>query len=139
MLQSDDKDDFSIENTLLIWIILLVHYFNSKKRMHAYSFCCLCHAYGRLSLEVCIAVSSIHSLRLSGGAMVLGKLLVQECPTAWVIVGQGPTALAVAADFGCLDVFTLIYPFFPPSPSLWESARQTQNSQPTISYFHFYH
>ena len=26
-------------------------------------------------------------------------------------VGQGPTALVVGADGGCLDVFTLIYPF----------------------------
>ena len=26
-------------------------------------------------------------------------------------VGQGPTALAVGAGGGCLDIFTLIYPF----------------------------
>ena len=38
-------------------------------------------------------------------------------------VGQGPTALAVGAGGGCLDIFTLIYPFFPLSPSLWETAR----------------
>ena len=38
-------------------------------------------------------------------------------------VGQGPTALAVGADGGCLDIFTLIYPFSPLSPSLWEMAR----------------
>ena len=35
----------------------------------------------------------------------------------------GPTALAVGAGGGCLDIFTLIYPFFPLSPSLWETAR----------------
>ena len=29
------------------------------------------------------------------------------------IVGQGPTALAVGAGGDCLDIFTLIYPFFP--------------------------
>ena len=40
-----------------------------------------------------------------------------------MIVGQGPIALAVGAGGGCLDIFTLIYPFFPPSPSLWERAR----------------
>ena len=39
------------------------------------------------------------------------------------IVGQGPTTLAVGAGGGCLDIFTLIYPFFPLSPSLWETAR----------------
>ena len=38
-------------------------------------------------------------------------------------VGQGPTALAVGACGGCLDIFTLIYLFSPLSPSLWETAR----------------
>ena len=33
----------------------------------------------------------------SGGAMVLGKLPVQGRPTLWMIVGRGPTALAVGA------------------------------------------
>ena len=32
----------------------------------------------------------------------------------WLIVGQGPTALAVGADGGCLDIFSLIYHFFLP-------------------------
>ena len=43
--------------------------------------------------------------------------------TIWIIVRQGPTALAVGAGGGCLVIFTLIYPFFPLSPSLWETAR----------------
>ena len=30
-----------------------------------------------------------------------------------MIVGQGPTALAVGAGGGCLDIFTLICPFSP--------------------------
>ena len=48
----------------------------------------------------------------SGGAMMLGKLPVP---------GQGPTALAVGAGGGCLDIFTLIYLFyFPLSLSLGE-------------------
>ena len=55
--------------------------------------------------------------------MVLGKLPVPGRPTIWITVGQGPTALAVGADGGCLDIFTLVYPFFPLSPSLWETAR----------------
>ena len=54
---------------------------------------------------------------------MLGKLPVPGRPTTWITVGQGPTALAVGAGGGCLDIFTLIYPFFPLSPSLWETAR----------------
>ena len=57
--------------------------------------------------------------------MVLGKLPVPGRPTIWITVGQGPTALAVGAGGGCLDIFNLIYPFFPLSPSLWETARYT--------------
>ena len=51
-------------------------------------------------------------------SLVLGKLPVPGRPTIWMIVGQGPTALAVGAGGGCLDIFTQIYPFFPLSPSL---------------------
>ena len=40
----------------------------------------------------------------------------------WITIGQGPTALTVGAGGG-LDIFTLIYPFSPLSPSLWETAR----------------
>ena len=58
--------------------------------------------------------------------MVLGKLPVPGRPTFWMIVGQEPIALAVDAGVGgggCLDIFTLHYPFSPLSPSLWETAR----------------
>ena len=55
--------------------------------------------------------------------MVLGKLPVPGRPTIWISVGQGPTALAVGAGGGCLDIFTLIYPFSPLSPSFWVTAR----------------
>ena len=55
--------------------------------------------------------------------MVLGKLPVPGRPTIWFTVGQGPTALTVGAGGGCLDIFTLIYPFSSLSPSLWETAR----------------
>ena len=54
---------------------------------------------------------------------MLGKLPMPGRPTIWITVGQGPTALAIGAGGGCLDIFTLIYPFFPLSPSLWETAR----------------
>ena len=55
--------------------------------------------------------------------MVLGKLPVPGRPTIWMIVGQGPTALAVGAGGGCLDIFTLLFLFCSLSPSLWETAR----------------
>ena len=60
---------------------------------------------------------------IGGGAKVLGKLPLPGRPTIWITVRQGPIALAVGAGGGCLDVFTLSYPFSPPSPSLWETAR----------------
>ena len=62
-------------------------------------------------------LSSLHHATLvtiwgwSGGAKVLGKLPVPGRPTIWIKVGKGPTALAVGAVGGCLDIFTLIYPF----------------------------
>ena len=55
--------------------------------------------------------------------MVLDKRPVLGHPTILITVGQGPTALAVGAGGGCLDIFTLIYPFSPLSPSLRETAR----------------
>ena len=75
----------------------------------------------------------------SGGAMVLGKLPVPGRPTIWMIVGQGPIALAVGAGWGCLDIFTLLYPFSPLSPSLGDgpikieilSQRAANPKQPT--------
>ena len=36
--------------------------------------------------------------------MVLGKLPVLGRPTIWMIVGQGPIALALGAGGGCLDI-----------------------------------
>ena len=73
--------------------------------------------------------------------MVLGKLPVPGLPTIWLTVGQGPTALAVGVGGGCLDIFTLIYPFASLSPSLWETVRYrlkyclkgllNQNNKPT--------
>ena len=42
----------------------------------------------------------------SGGAKVLGKLPVPGVLLLWIIVGQGPIALAVGAGGGCLDIFS---------------------------------
>ena len=63
---------------------------------------------------------SFHIVRRgwSSGAMALGKLPVPGRPTIWIIVGYGPNALAVGAGWGCLDIFTLLYPFSPLSPPL---------------------
>ena len=70
--------------------------------------------------------ASLHLLAFwrgwSGGAMVLGKLPVPGRPTIWITVGQGPTALAVGADGGCLE-FLLSSILSPLSPCLWETAR----------------
>ena len=54
--------------------------------------------------------------------MVVGKLPVPG-PTILMIVGQGPIALTVGAGWGCLDIFTILCPLSPLSPSLWETAR----------------
>ena len=51
-------------------------------------------------------LSTSHTaLILGGGVMVLGKLPVPGRPTIWIIVGQGPTALAVGAGGGCFGHF----------------------------------
>ena len=46
-----------------------------------------------------------HGRGWSGGAMVLGKPPVPGRPTFVITVWQGPTALAVGAGEGCLDIF----------------------------------
>ena len=64
---------------------------------------------------------------LHGGGRVVRRCWVNlQCRGVlliWIIVGQGPVALAVGAGGGCLDIFSLICPFSPLSPSLWETAR----------------
>ena len=57
--------------------------------------------------------------------MVLGKLPVPGRPAIWMVVGQGPIALAVGAGGGCLDIFTL-YPFFSFSFSLGDDLIKTE-------------
>ena len=53
---------------------------------------------------------------LSGGAMVLRKFPVPGHPTIWIIVGQGPIALAVGAGGGLfVHIFShLSFLFFLP-------------------------
>ena len=67
-----------------------------------------------------------HFNPLWGGRVVRWSWVNFQCRGVlliWMIVGQGPTALAVGAGGGGLDMFTLNYPFFLLSPSLWETAR----------------
>ena len=76
-----------------------------------------------LTTEASCSCTIIAMRGWSGGAMVLGKLPVPGRPTIRITVGQGPTALAVGAGGGCLDIFTLVYLFSPlppppPPPSL---------------------
>ena len=59
-----------------------------------------------------LSLQRIPSSATGDGAMVLGKLPVPGRPTIWVVVGQGPIALAVGAGGGCLDIFSLLCPFF---------------------------
>ena len=68
----------------------------------------------------------VSDLDIWGGWMVQWCWVNFQCRGAfliWLIVGQGPSALAVDADGGCLDIFTLVYLFSLLSSSLWETAR----------------
>ena len=82
-----------------------------------------CHCLA-IKKEICILAQTLFFyffftiLEWSGSAMVLGKLPVPGHTTIWMIVGQGPIALAVGAGGGCLDIFTLFYLFSALSPSL---------------------
>ena len=65
-------------------------------------------------------------VRLWGGRVVQRCWVNFQCRGVlliWIIVGQGPIALAIGAGRGCLDIFSLIYHFSFLSPSLWETAR----------------
>ena len=70
--------------------------------------------------------SSLFSPSLRGGRVERKCWVNFQCRgvlLVWMIVGQGPIALAVGAGGGCLDIFSLIYLFSFLSPSLWETAR----------------
>ena len=52
-----------------------------------------------------LSVTSTNCGGWSGGVKVLGKLPVPGRPTIWIIVGQGPIALAVGAGGGLFGHF----------------------------------
>ena len=61
-----------------------------------------------------------------GGRVVRWSWVNFQCRgvlLVWIRVGQGPTALAIGAGGGRLDIFALVYPFSALSPSLWETTR----------------
>ena len=61
-----------------------------------------------------------------GGRMVRWCWVNFQCRGGlliWIRVRQGPTALALGAGGGCLNIFSLCYHFSLLSPSLWETAR----------------
>ena len=60
--------------------------------------------------------------------MVLGKLPVPGYPTNLGDSRARAIALAVGAGGGCLGIFTLLCPFPPFSPSLWETAKYRLNT-----------
>ena len=71
-------------------------------------------------------VAMLFSYNIHGGGRVVRRCWVNfQCRAVlliWIIVGQGPIALAVGAAGGCLDIFSLIYNFSFLSPTLWETA-----------------
>ena len=82
--------------------------------------------------------------------MVLSKIPMPGRPMIWVIVGQGPIALAVGAGGGCLHIFTLLYPFSLLSPSLGDGPIETEilsqrvakpktTNKPTNNYYYGYY
>ena len=59
-------------------------------------------------------VRALSSLKLWGGRVVRWCWVNFQCwgvLLIWIGVGQGPTALAVGAGGGCLDIFSLVYHF----------------------------
>ena len=75
----------------------------------------------------------------SGGAMVLGKLPVLGRPSIWMIVGQGPIALAVGAGGGCLEFllsYTFSFFFLPIKTEILSqrSVKPKTTNQPTVEY-----
>ena len=70
--------------------------------------------------------SCIISVTGGGGQVVRWcwiNFLCRGVLNIWTRAGQGPTALAVGAGGGCLDIFSLVYQFSFLSPSLWETVR----------------
>ena len=85
----------------------------------------------KLTLWINLSLTEYLYPKHASATIVVGRMVrwtwvifqVSGRPTVSMLVGQGPTALEVGSVGGCLDIFTLIYTFFPLSPSLWETDR----------------
>ena len=64
---------------------------------------------GFLNAESSFGGHSSYFLQFTGGGRVVRRCWVKfQCRgvlLTWIVVGQGPTALAVGAGGGCLDIF----------------------------------
>ena len=91
----------------------------------SHTYCCRYY----ITLCACVCLVSplpFNTYTVGGGRVVRWCWVNFQCRgvlLVWITVGQEPTALTVGAGGGCLDIFTLIYPFSPLSPSLWETVR----------------
>ena len=76
--------------------------------------------------KINILVKKIFYIQERGGRVVRWCWVNFQCRGVlliWIMVGQGPIALAVGAGWSCLDIFSLVYRFSFLTPSLWETAR----------------
>ena len=79
-----------------------------------------------LGLRYLVKRAPVFHWSIGGGRMVRWCWVNFQCRGVlliWIRVGQGPTALALRAGGGGLDIFSLVYHFSFLSPSLWETAR----------------
>ena len=91
-----------------------------------HSFACKVHHCPLFSAVYRFSYFSRNVFPMEGGRVMRRCWVNFQCRAVlliWIIVEQGPIALAVGAGGGCLDIFTLIYLFSLLSPSLWETAR----------------
>ena len=66
----------------------------------------------KFSVGLCLHKQLFTSFRTGGGRVVQRCWVNFQCRgvlLTWIIVGQGPIALAVGAGGGCVVIFSLIY------------------------------
>ena len=71
--------------------------------------------------------------------MVLGKLPVLGRPANLNNIGAGPSALAVGAGWGCLDIFlsSITSLFFLPLSGRWPDMAVKRNNQPNKIHYYY--
>ena len=89
------------------------HWFERRRFVKVFTMNRHCDYVGHVTSTIGTNFSSLSQRR--GGWVVRWCWVNFHCRGVlliWIRVGQGPTALAVGAGGGCLDVFSLIYHFF---------------------------